>query len=178
MGNMDDVNKELRELGYNDQEIAEMTGQKLADVSADSALKHCVVPDDSMLYSELAKVAERQGLDVESYAYRAVRRVLEKMAGGMNMEAACKSAGLKFSEVQQMAQSDEGLRDMLYAIRHEFEMKAQGAIMRQIEEKGDGRLALDLLARQTEDFQPPKNQIEVNKTIDIRDSMVIDARDL
>lgn len=174
----DDTIKELKELGYSDRDVADMTGVPLADVSADSALRNCVVPDDTMLYGQLEKAAERLGIDVGTYAYRAVRRVLEKMAGGMNIDVASRSAGLKPDEVKALAQSDEGLRDMMYAIRHEFEMKAQGAIMRQIEEKSDGRLALDVLSRQTEDFQPAKNQIEVNKTIDIRDSMVLDARDL
>ena len=146
------------------------------DITADSALNECVVPHDSLLYGELQNAADRLGVSVGSYAYRSVRRILEKVSGGMNLDEACIRAGIKPEEFKVMAESDAGLRDMLYGIRHKFDMKVMGSVMRDLEnEKGNGKLALDILGRQSTSFAPPKQSVEVSKTIDIRGSRVIDA---
>lgn len=164
-----DIKSELIELGYTPSEVEQITGEPIEDVAESAGA--VVLPDNSTVYSELRAVADRRGISVESYAYRTVKRVLEKVAGGMGYSDACKSAGIHPSDVQDMAKSDPGLKDMLLGLRHRFEMQAMGAIQSQIRE-GDGKLALELLSRQTQDFQPAKNKIEIDQTINLRDNWI------
>lgn len=167
-----DTEKQLIEAGYTKQEVADIMGIGINEIDAGLAMDLGLT--DPYLYGELVKFAERAGLDVESYAYRSVRRVLEKVSGGMNFAAACERAGLSLDFVMACVEKDEGLKDLFYASQHKFDMKAMGSMMQALE-RGDGKLALEVLGRQSKDFKPAKQVVEVSKTVDIRKGQVIDV---
>lgn len=144
---------------------------KKLDIATVSDLAVNVELIDETLYSELELAASRLGMDVGTYTYRTIKRVFEKVALGMSLDVAATRAGIPLSDLNDMAMADAGLRDMYYALRHRFDMNVMGAVMGNIGD-GDGRLALDVLSRQSGDFVSSAKKVEVSGVIDLRSGMV------
>lgn len=146
---------------------------KVADLS--SEVGRAVVPME--MEDELVRVAELVGLDVESYMYRAVRRVLEKCAVGIPLDDAVVGSGLKLDEFMGVVDGCEDLRELYLGLRHGWELRTMVGVNGAIE-KGDGKLGLEVIGRQVNGLAPAKQRVEVNRVIDIRvgqSDRIIDA---
>lgn len=158
---MSNEKQELLEAGYSAMEVAEIIGD-------DFVVDVPVLNDDVM--AALSVAAERMGITKKTYAFRSLRRVFEKVERGMSFDAACASAGLSVSDVERIAVGDPALRDMFLGARHKMEIRMMDSVMRSADE--DGKLALEVLSRQTSDFKPAKQRVEVSKTVDVRGGWV------
>lgn len=148
------------------------------DFLSSSASEHCVIPWDSPLYGELEAEAFKAGVKVETYAYRRIRRLMEKVAGGMSIEESCSRSNVRFEDFVTIVQSNPGLCDILESIQHDFDMKVLGSLSRSLgQEKGNARAAMDVLERQTRSFAPAKQSVSVER-INVGEGQILDASEI
>lgn len=116
-----------------------------------------------------------EGLPLDKVGRRRLVMLMEKVAGGMRYETACDELGLGADFVDALCAEYPLLDLWRLECRHGYQMEAMGAVAASID-RGDGKLALDVLSRQTADFRPAKARVEVTGGSGFREAWkVIDA---
>ncbi len=102
-----------------------------------------------------------EGLPIDEIGRRRLGMMMEKVAGGLNWEVAARESGLAIDFVRGLADKHVGLDAWLTECRHAFQMRAMGAVAKALD-RGDGKLGLEVLSRQTDSFKPATKSVAIS----------------